>query len=351
MKLFFVQFSLSAILFISQFACKDNVTGYNNSTIENFYGQLSVDVVHSILRPDGEIWSWGFNGSGTLGNGTTQNSDLPVNALHLNNVISIDQSFGAEVAVDICGNIWFWGNIGIHSGPPHIDTNVVAPFKIAQIPGAKCITIYDVHIYVLREDYTVWYIQLDWYSPNVVGCPVLVEGVPPVSFLWKYLAVTVEGKIYNLSSRNYIQNTLTNIVTVSGNPSRHVLALRKDGTVWAWGNNELGQLGNGTYENSDLPKKALNLKDIIAISGNFDFNLALRKDGTVWHWGFEGQEGDSLFSQNTPVKIEQICDATLICSGYEGLIMTKDKKYWIFKIKDKILSVISLNELRTIYKD
>ena len=331
------------ILLVIQFACDDNITGFKNVPVEKWYGQLSVDLVHSILRANGTIWSWGFNGAGTLGTGTTESSKIPVKALNLNNVISIDQSFGAEVAVDKDGSVWFWGNLWIYFGPPDIDTNVVVPLKIAQVAGARTITMSGVFIFLLMNNNTVCYIKLDWYSPTIVEGPIVLENIPHITSIWKNLAITSNGSIYDLVSQNFLQNSLIDIESVSGNLSRHVISLKKDGTVWAWGNNDLGQLGNGTFDNSELPTRVLNLTDIIAISANYDYNLALRKDGFVWFWGFEGREGDSLLSQNVPIKIEHISDAVLICSGYESLVMTKDGTYWIFNVKDKISTVVIFN--------
>lgn len=332
-----------AILLVVQLACDDNVTGFMIDPTENWYGQLTVDAVHSILKSDRTVWAWGYNGFGTLGNGTTESSELPVRALNLNNVISIDQSYGAEVAVDKSGNIWFWGNLWIYLGTPDTDTNVVAPFKIAQLTGVRIITMTGVFIFLLKNDHTVWYIKMDFYSPTIVEGPTIIEDIPDIVSICEYFAVTSEGLIYDVLSNNYVQENSINIRTVSGNPGRHVLALNKDGTVWAWGNNDLGQLGNGTFANSELPTRVLNLTDITAISANYDFNLALKNDGTVWFWGFEGREGDSLLAQNVPVKIEQISDAALICSGYDGLIMTKDGTYWNFNVNDKITSIVLFN--------
>ena len=76
--------------------------------------------------------------------------------------------------------------------------------------------------------------------------------------------------------------------------SRHVLALRKDGTVWSWGNNEKGQLGykeDGHIEPNyyrafqKTPKQIPDLKDIVSIAAGSDFSLALDKEGRVWGWG------------------------------------------------------------------
>lgn len=344
MKLFKKNILISIMgLLVFQFACDDNGTGFKDNPVEEWYGQLSVDVVKSILKLDGTVWSWGFNGSGTIGNGTTEDSDVPTKSFNLSNIVSIDQSYGAAVAADKNGDIFFWGNLEIYLGPPDIDTNVVIPYKITQLNGVQAITMSAVFIFLLRNDNTIWYIKMDWYSPQIVEGPTRIEETTNVKSIWKNLAVTSDGKIYDLFSKNYLQSTLTNIVLVSGSPSRHVVSLKQDGTLWAWGQNDLGQLGNGTYENSNIPIKVLNLNDIISVSTNYDYNLALRKDGTIWFWGYEGQEGDTLISRNIPIKIEGISDAVLICSGFENLVMTKDGTYWHFNSKDKIPQMVSFN--------
>src|ERR1700722_18706701 len=64
----------------------------------------------------------------------------------------------------------------------------------------------------------------------------------------------------------------------------HSLALGSDGTVWAWGDNQYGELGDGNVLQSDTPVK-LGLSNITQIAAGDDWSLALRSDGTVWAWG------------------------------------------------------------------
>ena len=95
---------------------------------------------------------------------------------------------------------------------------------------------------------------------------------------------------------------LTDIIFVSAG-SNHTLALRKDGTVWAWGLNTYGQLGNNTTTGSSLPVQVkiangdLNLTNVVSISAGYQHNIALRKDGTVWAWG--RNDGGQLGNSNT----------------------------------------------------
>lgn len=98
---------------------------------------------------------------------------------------------------------------------------------------------------------------------------------------------------------------LSEVVSVACGEN-HTLALKKDGTVWTWGCNMNGQLGIDNLNSySSKPVKVGGLDQIIAITGGSNHSVALRKDGTVWAWGrnAEGQLGDGIVTfQNVPVQ-------------------------------------------------
>lgn len=78
---------------------------------------------------------------------------------------------------------------------------------------------------------------------------------------------------------------MTDFIEVAGTGS-HFLALRKDGTVWSWGSNKEGQLGYETTKNySATPQQVIGLKDIVSVATGYDFSLALDKQGTVYMSG------------------------------------------------------------------
>ncbi len=96
----------------------------------------------------------------------------------------------------------------------------------------------------------------------------------------------------------------------------HSLGLKSDGTVWAWGDNSFGQLGNGTYTGSSSPVQvkdprnetgATPLTGIVSVSAGEFHSLALKSDGTVWAWGDNtyGQLGHPMDStlSNVPVQV------------------------------------------------
>jgi hypothetical protein len=117
--------------------------------------------------------------------------------------------------------------------------------------------------------------------------------------------------------------------------SSHSLAIKNDGSLWAWGNNASGQLGDGTIttlftENNDktIPTKIMN--GVMAVSAGLNHSLAIKNDGSLWAWGnnCEGQLGDGTTTdRSTPTKI--MGDVTAISAGvYHSLAVKIDGSLW-----------------------
>ena len=84
---------------------------------------------------------------------------------------------------------------------------------------------------------------------------------------------------------------LTNVTAIAAGPD-FAMALRDDGTVWTWGDNQFGTLGDGTTDNSNVPVQVKGLSGIVAISPGY----SLDENGVIWAWGpdTEGQLGDGV---------------------------------------------------------
>ena len=99
--------------------------------------------------------------------------------------------------------------------------------------------------------------------------------------------------------------------------SKHSLVVAA-GTVWTWGDNEYGQLGDGTPTNRSTPVQVQGTTDVVAIAAGAGHTVALRRDGTVWAWGHneEGQLGDGTTTERlTPAQVQGTMDVVAIAGG------------------------------------
>jgi len=120
--------------------------------------------------------------------------------------------------------------------------------------------------------------------------------------------------------------------------AREVITLKSDGTVWTWGLNARGQLGNGTTTDSSKPVQVLgpggtgHLNDIIAVMGGEQHNIALKSDGTVWTWGSnkENQLGDgNATDSSTPVQVSGLTEVVKLGGrGYHSVAVKSDGSVW-----------------------
>ena len=113
----------------------------------------------------------------------------------------------------------------------------------------------------------------------------------------------------------------------------HTMALKSDGTVWGWGNNYYGKLGDGTSTTRLTPTPVTHVSDVSSIETGWKFTLALKSDGTVWGWGRNGSgqlgSGIDYSGTMTPEKISSISDVVAIAAGGEhALAIKSDGSVW-----------------------
>jgi len=155
-----------------------------------------------------------------------------------------------------------------------------------------------------------------------------------------------DGKLWAWGSNNYGQlgdgtyteritpvqvQGLSNVISIAAGDSPS-LALRSDGTLWAWGYNGYGQLGDGTYTNRSTPVQVQGLSNVISIAAEYCYSLALRSDGTLWAWGYNyyGQLGDGTYTnRTTPVQVQGLSNVISIAAGYyHSLALRSDGTLW-----------------------
>ncbi|MCY1041709.1 kelch-like protein [Corallococcus sp. bb12-1] len=112
----------------------------------------------------------------------------------------------------------------------------------------------------------------------------------------------------------------------------HSLALKQDGTAWAWGYNRYGQLGDGTTTNHPTPQQVPGLTGVTALAARIFHTLALKQDGTVWAWGYNsyGQLGDGTTTNHlTPQQVPGLTGVTALAAGSNHtLALKQDGTVW-----------------------
>ena len=115
----------------------------------------------------------------------------------------------------------------------------------------------------------------------------------------------------------------------------HTVALKSDGTVWAWGNNSYGQLGESPTNMKRLIPVQVNskiLNDVVAVAAGASHTIALKSDGTVCAWGYNGygQLGDGTMADRyAPVQVSGLSGVTAIAGGWFYTVALKsDGTIW-----------------------
>ena len=265
---------------------------------------ISTGYSHSLaLCSDGTLATWGYNGSGQLGDGTTTESSVPVRVnqsgvLTGKTIVAI--SAGDEHSLALCadGTLATWGanrfsQLGdgtttASSVPVRVNQNGVLADKtvVAASAGAS-------HTLILCSDGTMAAWGLNWSGQ--LGNGTTTESSVPVR-------VNQSGVLADKT-----------VIAVSTGDS-HSLALCSDGTLATWGYNFYGQLGDGTTTESSVPVRVnqsgvLAGKTVVAVAAGSYHSLALCSDGTLATWGYNrsGQLGDGSATTESkiPVRVNQ----------------------------------------------
>jgi alpha-tubulin suppressor-like RCC1 family protein len=340
-------FLISLISILLHSCTKDQIVPGDDFIVDyedHLFGKMKSDFgSHAILKPDSTLWIWGWNLSGQLGNATRESSDIPLRVPIAGKIIDFDMDGEMVVAVDHTGNIWFWGSNGVSST---VWPQILSPIKCSYLSDAVAIGIVRATAYILRNDGSVWQIHIGSDIESSFYEPEPVYDLEKIVSVSQSMALREDGTLAELFSTEPGQGGLVPIKknrAVENVVVRRTLVLKGDGTVWAWGKNDIGQLADGTFEDHSVPVQVRDLDSVVQISASYDFNLALREDGTVWFWGFTGiwDELHNPIGINTPVKIDNLDNVVSIFAGSTSLVMKKDNTYWSFDCKSRNPRLVS----------
>jgi alpha-tubulin suppressor-like RCC1 family protein len=260
----------------------------------------------TIVTSSGTVWSWGYNGYGQLGDGTTTNRIQPTNVSTLSGVSAVADGSIHTLALKSNGTVWAWGNNGNGRLGDGTANQRTSPVQVTTLSSIIAISAGDSHSVALKSDGTVWTWGLN--SNGQLGDGTTTQRTSPVQV-----------------------TTLSGIVAIAAG-GYHTLAVKSDGTVWAWGYNANGQLGDGTTTQRTSPVQLSGIAGVSAVAAGISHSLALKTDGGMRAWGNNGngQLGDGTTTQRTsPVSVSNIPYATSIAAGgYHSLLIAQDLSAW-----------------------
>lgn len=251
----------------------------------------------------GPSWSWGHNEHGQLGDGTPAGRPTPMKVALLSDAVSVSAGLDHSLALRPDGTVWSWGrnDFGQLGDGSRVDRPL--PIRVRGLTGITAVSAGDLFSLALRRDGTVWA-----WGEDYVG--QLGDGGPVSQNVDAHSAVPVQ--VRGLSGVRHV---------VAG--GFHALALRTDGTVWSWGSNVWGELGDGTRTSRSLARKVAGLGGVRVTAAGFSFSLAVRGDGSVVAWGrnTDGQAGQGTYHPRdyrpTPVRVPNLTGVTAVAAGNE----------------------------------
>ncbi|PYR13611.1 MAG: hypothetical protein DMF99_00940 [Acidobacteria bacterium] len=249
---------------------------------------------HSVVLTDtGTVWTWGANGFGQLGDGTTTTRSTPTWISSITGVVAIAAGGNSTYALKTDGTIWAWGANASGQLGDGTQTTRTSPTAVTGLSNVIAIAAGSAHAIALKGDGTVWAWGSNSYGQ--LGDGTTTMRTAPVQ-------VTTLG---------------TSAVGISahGNNSH---AIKTDGTLWSWGDNFYSSVGDGTGTNRSTPVQTSNLTSVSKSAGGSGFSYAITSSGAVKAWGYgnDGEMGDGTwFSRTTPVSVSGLTSGLVVAGG------------------------------------
>jgi len=268
------------------------------------------------LLTNGRVWAWGDDLEGQIGTaGAWQLSTRPVEVPGLADVVAVTGGENTAYALERDGAVWAWGDDSQDELGDAGVTPRETPVRVRVPSAIIAVAAGGFSAYALRASGTVWAWGDDGWGQLGSAGGDTARGTPrPVQRLSDAVAVAAGA------SDGY--------------------ALRRDGTVWAWGAGILGALGDGcsvahhgSCPATKVPVKVRGLRSVVAIAAGGFTAYALRSDGTVWAWGDDsfGELGSHVGRSiaGAPVHVSGLEHVVAISAGsYGGYALLRNGTVW-----------------------
>jgi alpha-tubulin suppressor-like RCC1 family protein len=237
------------------------------------------------VKKDGTLWAWGNNTdfAANLGLGDREERYSPTRVGHARDWTAVHYGYFHGLALKKDGTLWGWGSNFYGALAVGNNTFVWAPAKVAHDRNWAAAAGGGGYSLALKKDGTLWAWGGNTFGELGLGDTAERHSPTKVGSATDWAAVCCLG--------------------------HHSLALKKDGTLWAWGENCYGQLGVGDTTDRHSPTQVGTSRDWAAIApGAADsyHTVAVKRDGTLWAWGFNrfGQLGlDDTTDRHVPTRV------------------------------------------------
>jgi signal peptidase I len=241
---------------------------------------------------DGSVWCWGRNDKGQLGDGSTSDSSVPVE-LGVSGVVAVTAGDKHSCAVLDDGSVWCWGSNNEGQLGNNTTSDSWSPVGAGcaggsgTLSGVVAVAAGEVHSCAVLDDGSVWCWGRN--DKGQLGDDTGTDSESPVQ-------VAGAGG----------SGTLSGVVAVAAG-DKHSCAVLDDGSVWCWGSNNEGQLGNNTTSDSWSPVGAGSFSSMVGVTAGEVHSCAVSSGGGVWCWGRndKGQLGDDTGTDSeSPVQVK-----------------------------------------------
>ena len=256
----------------------------------NNWKQVECGTQHTAaVKTDGTLWCWGLNEYGQLGDNTRTYRSSPVQTVAFGTnwkQVSCSLWFGwsnLTAAIKTDGTLWTWGYNSFYGQlGDNTTTSRSSPVQTVAFGTTwKQVSVGYWHMAAIKTDGTLW--TWGFNSYGVLGTNNTTSTSSPVQ------TVTYATDWYQVDCGTYL-----------------VGAVKKNGTLWMWGKNQAGQLGDNSVTQRNSPVQTVSLgSNWKQVSCGYRHSAAIKTDGTLWCWGYNtnGQLGDNTTtSRSSPVQ-------------------------------------------------
>jgi alpha-tubulin suppressor-like RCC1 family protein len=241
--------------------------------------QVAAGIDHALaLAPDGTVWAWGVGNSGELGNGGTAESPVPEQVPNLTGITQIAAGDGFSLALTSNGTVLAWGDDAQGQLGNSSTTNSDMPVPVAGLTGVTQISAGLEFALALRSDGTVWAWGLNSAGELGNGSTATFSDVPVQVTGLSQVTQIAAGGTFGVAART--QGFITSLTS-----------------VWTWGDDQMGELGDGAGLSRNTPERVsgLSVPSVTQIAAGTEFAMVLGSDGSVWAWGadYDGQLGNA----------------------------------------------------------